>query len=77
MLLLTSGMRKSKLNRPWWLEDGTDICPACNQAYAYQTEYRCVACDGPVCAMCVETTIEIEIFCSGCVSSERAEAARA
>src|ERR1043165_7797779 len=62
-------MAKYQRNRPWWLEDEGGICPACGQAYAYQTEYRCAACDGPICAMCVETTIEVEVCCVGCEST--------
>ena len=71
-------MPKPKRNRPWWLEEDGGSCPACSQAYAYQTEYRCVVCDGPLCTMCVETTtIEIEIRCSGCTPVEAAQTARA
>ena len=71
-------MPKPKGNRPWWLEDDGGICPACSQAYAYQTEHRCVDCDGPLCVMCVETTIEIEIRCSDCCTPvEAAQTARA
>jgi hypothetical protein len=73
MLYLKSIVRKSNRNRPWWLEGGMEICPACSQSYAYQTEYRCSACDGTVCAMCVEQTIEIEIFCPTCVVPNGAE----
>jgi hypothetical protein len=68
-------MANRKRNRPWWLEDDGGFCPACSQAYAYQTEYRCLACDGPVCGICVETTIEAEFICVDCESvSELAEA---
>lgn len=76
--LVESRMANLKRNRSWWLEDDGGICPACSQAYAYQTEYRCVACDGPVCAICVETRIEVEFICVDCVSAnELAEAANA
>ena len=63
-------MQNIQRNRPWWLEDGSEICPACSQAYAYQTEFRCCACDGVVCAMCI--TIEVEIFCPGCIPASSA-----
>jgi hypothetical protein len=76
--LVKPRMAKSQRNRPWWLEEDGGICPACGHAYAYQTEYRCVACDAPMCSLCVETTIEIEICCVGCESTDqRAEAAGA
>jgi hypothetical protein len=61
-------MGNTKRNQPWWLEAGTEICPACSHTYVIQTEYRCAACDGPLCEMCVERTIAIEVFCSGCVT---------
>jgi hypothetical protein len=60
-------MPGTKQKQPWWLEAGAEICPTCIQAYVYQTEYRCVACDGPVCAVCVVHTIEAEVFCPDCV----------
>ena len=60
-------MRKTKQNAPWWLEEGTEICPACSHTYVIQTEYRCVACDGAICAMCVETVTTTEVLCVGCV----------
>lgn len=28
-------------------------CPVCEQPLALDIEYRCVGCDGPVCALCV------------------------
>jgi hypothetical protein len=63
-------VRKTKQNAPWWLEEGTEICPACSHAYVIQTEYRCVACDGPLCGVCVVNTFESEILCSDCVTEE-------
>jgi len=59
----------TKQNALWWLEEGTEICPACSQTYVIQTEYRCAACDGPLCGLCVEDTFEIEIFCRDCVGA--------
>lgn len=58
-------VRKSMKTAPWWLEPGTEICPACSHTYVIQTEYRCVACDGAICSMCVETTTT-EVLCVGC-----------
>jgi len=54
---------KAKRNLPWWLESGNEICPACSHTYVYETEYRCVACDGPLCPICVEYTTALEIYC--------------
>jgi len=63
-------VQKTKQNTPWWLEEGTEICPACSHAYVIQTEYRCGACDGPLCGFCVEETFETEIICRGCAAEE-------
>ena len=65
-LLGRKRMGKRKQNTPWWLEQGTEICPACSQAYVFQTEYRCVACDGQVCSDCVHLTTLLEVFCPDC-----------
>lgn len=62
-------VRKSKQNAPWWLEPGTEVCPACNHTYAIQTEYRCVACDVVICAICVDGKIAAEISCVTCCES--------
>ena len=56
-------MRKTANKLPWWLEQGVEICPACNHTYVYQTEYRCEVCDGPVCSICVIRTEEMMFSC--------------
>jgi hypothetical protein len=60
-----SEMAKRRQVTPWWLEEGTEICSPCGQAYAYQTEFRCAFCDGPICPFCVET-MSVEIACPEC-----------
>jgi hypothetical protein len=69
MPLIQSAVRKTKQNAPWWLEAGTEICPACGHPYVIQTEYRCAACDGAICALCIVNSIENEIVCLGCARS--------
>jgi len=59
-------MAKAKRNPRWWLEGGTEICPACSHAYVYETQSRCAACDGAVCMECVQT-VSLETFCPDCV----------
>jgi hypothetical protein len=39
--------------RPYWLSGGTERCRACSHAYVLEMEYRCAACDGGLCALCV------------------------
>jgi hypothetical protein len=62
-------MAKAKRNPPWWLEEGTETCSTCSHTYVYQTEYRCVACDIPLCGDCVQL-ITVEVFCPGCVEAD-------
>jgi hypothetical protein len=62
--------RRTNNERPWWLEDGAENCPACSHTYVIQTEYRCVACDGPLCSLCVTSVFEAESSCPDCVSPE-------
>ena len=47
-------------------------CPACEQPHALDIEYRCVGCDGPVCALCVVVVREHqEAWCPTCAPEER------
>jgi hypothetical protein len=61
-------MKKSVHKRAWWLEEGTEVCPACGQTYAFQTEWRCDFCDGVVCYTCAAWT-QTEICCPSCRTS--------
>lgn len=56
--------------QPWWLTDMTETCSACSQPYAYHTEIRCIVCDGPMCPICVQVTIELESSCPDCLECE-------
>jgi hypothetical protein len=60
-------MAKLRLVQAWWLEQGTEICPACNQLYLYETEYRCLDCDGPICSQCVQMKQTLKIVCPTCL----------
>ena len=64
-------MAKTK-QQAWWLEAGSETCPACSHTYAYRTEFYCLDCDGPVCALCVETHT-VESLCPDCFKSRGAE----
>jgi hypothetical protein len=68
--LMLKTTRKSQLELPWWLEDGTEICPACGQTYVYETGYRCAGCDMPICSICVEYEVAAELLCQICVECE-------
>jgi hypothetical protein len=58
---------------PWWLQDDSESCQACSHAYAHRTEIYCVDCDGPVCPVCVQQTITLELICPGCADSRAVE----
>lgn len=57
---------------PWWAHGGSERCPRCLQLFAYEVEYRCVECDGPLCPFCaVSVTVEVrEVRCHGCHDEE-------
>ncbi len=65
-------MAQARRESRWWLEAGTETCPACNHTYAYRTEHYCVDCDGPVCGLCVET-VTTESLCPDCFGSRNSE----
>ncbi len=46
-------MTKSDSSLPYWLVGGTEICEGCLMPYLLQMEYRCDACDRPICEQCV------------------------
>ncbi len=61
------GETTEQQRRPWWLAGGWHVCEHCLQRYAVEVEYRCVACDGPVCPLCVVVVrAEAEVFCPDC-----------
>lgn len=69
-------MKASTSTIPWWLRGGTEYCEFCCQFYVYEHGYFCVACDGPVCALCV---VEIRgvILCRDCAEAEAEAGAEA
>ncbi|HMG36016.1 MAG TPA: hypothetical protein VKM94_18920 [Blastocatellia bacterium] len=66
-------MAKRRLEVPWWLEQGTEVCAECEITYDYHVEYRCTACDAPLCPMCAEVVVQSEVFCRPCASVETGE----
>jgi hypothetical protein len=60
---------------PWWAAGGSERCPRCLQLYAYEVEYRCVDCDGPLCPFCAVTaSVEVrDVRCGDCVDCEQGE----
>ena len=57
-----------------WTERADEPCPACRHVYAYELEYRCMSCDGAVCAICAVFVRERhEVFCPECAPAESRE----
>jgi DNA-directed RNA polymerase subunit RPC12/RpoP len=69
-MALAKTRHQAKAVRPWWLDDSEESCPACGHTYVIQTEYRCVACDGAVCSLCVASILDTEILCPDCVTAK-------
>ena len=58
---------------PWWATPGSERCPVCLLTYHVETEYRCAACDGPLCPDCAATrvtTIEVGLLCADCAPAD-------
>lgn len=56
-----SGERRGRIQ----VADGW--CPSCEQRHTLDIEYRCVGCDGGVCALCVVVVRERqEAWCPEC-----------
>lgn len=57
------------LGRDPWIERSDEPCPSCLHRYALEMEVRCVACDRPLCPVCVVRVRESrEWFCPECRS---------
>jgi hypothetical protein len=49
-------------------------CGFCDQRFAYEVEYRCVACAAPVCPHCVVILRERrESYCPSCPTDHGAD----
>ncbi|MDX1622861.1 MAG: hypothetical protein R3199_02650 [Gemmatimonadota bacterium] len=55
-----------------WVERADEPCPFCLQRYVLELEVRCVACDQPVCPVCVVRIRENrELLCPECPPDAR------
>ena len=52
----------------WWLDEGEEECPHCEQTYVYETEVRCTRCDAAICLHCV-TRVRKTVLCPECAGS--------
>lgn len=59
-------MVELRIVQAWWLEAGTEVCPACHHLYLFETEYRCADCDGPICSDCVLERVSLTVVCPAC-----------
>jgi hypothetical protein len=51
---------------PWWLEEGSELCTACETYHHAEALVVCAWCDGSLCACC---TVEVLVERSVGVSS--------
>ena len=57
---------------PYWLNDGTELCPACTHLHVYETVLRCTGCDRAVCPHCaVVHTVQRITWCPECRAEEQ------
>ena len=56
--------------KPWWLDEGTEICPACLQPYAHHAARRCAHCDTALCPACIEAEFEQDARCGNCAAGD-------
>lgn len=72
----TSRAKVPSSTQRWWLSGGDEECSHCGQLYAYEAEYRCSDCDGPMCMHCVAVHEERRV-CPDCTSTPRKALAKA
>lgn len=54
---------------------GSERCRHCLQLYAHELEVACVACDGPLCALCVvQARFAAARLCPDCAPAPAEEA---
>jgi hypothetical protein len=59
---------------PWWLDGGSESCTACTHSYAYEMEFRCVACDRGLCCHCVRLDVSSRtVLCTDCAAETSEE----
>lgn len=58
------------MTESWWGPGATERCSHCEQRYVYELEYRCFACDAPLCPFCVVVVRERrEASCPRCTEA--------
>ncbi|MFZ0242730.1 MAG: hypothetical protein WAL90_13890 [Desulfobacterales bacterium] len=57
----------------YWLGGGTETCEHCGQLYVYEMEFRCGACDRPVCPLCARAEWGEKAACPECCREEQKE----
>lgn len=51
---------------PWWLTQGEEECPSCEQPYILELEFRCPDCDAPTCMHCKRRHSDGRLVCVSC-----------
>jgi hypothetical protein len=60
---------------PWWLQEGSVLCEACETYHHAEGLIVCVWCDGPVCLVCVVDVVLSGplVLCPSCARTAREE----
>ncbi|BES70621.1 hypothetical protein RE428_16390 [Marinobacter nanhaiticus D15-8W] len=55
----------------WWLSPGGEYCPFCSGSWHAEALAYCMACDRPVCHICVAETVESDdLLCPECAAEQ-------
>lgn len=53
----------------WWLSPGGEDCPFCTGSWHAEALAYCIACDRPVCHVCMEAAVDSEdLLCPECAA---------
>jgi hypothetical protein len=61
----------TRKHKPYWLDQGEEICEICEHTVVVQAVLRCTECDAGICEQCALTIHEThEIVCVPCHEPE-------
>lgn len=57
-----------RIEPPWWLKPGTEICPFCEVHFQFEAAGFCSVCDRIICQLCSFEDVETrQLYCPDCV----------
>lgn len=71
---MTSDSEQRPQDAHWWLSSGVEYCPYCEASWHAEALVYCIACDRPICHVCVGgATNSTEVLCVECEAESRQE----